>query len=173
MAGPATWAPSQAGAIDEIERLRTMLDRQPACLMRIAEDGTLLAINDAALSLLGVRELADALDTSIVARIQSPDAATVWTDFSARVSSAGAGSLECQMRDAGGVQRAVILQAVTLPHPDGEASLLVTARDVTTARKLQDSLEQVASALAQLRGALGTAIDATLLAQQVVEKGQR
>ena len=164
---------SQAELIAEIERLRTMLDRQPACLMRIARDGTLLAVNDAALSLLGVRELADALATSIVARIQSPDAATVWTDFAARVANAGSGSVECRMCDAGGVQRAVVLQAVTLPHPDGDASLLVTARDVTTARKLQDSLEQVADALAQLRGALGTAIDATLLAQQVVAKGQR
>jgi hypothetical protein len=97
------------------------------------------------------------------------------------------------MSDLADVHRAVIVQGVSLPaHPDGGESLLITCRDVSTARRLQASLEEVtaerrqlraaldaalaereelAAAINQLKIALGTAVDSTLLAQQVIEKG--
>lgn len=174
--------------------------------MRVGIDGTLLAVSDAAICLLGARVLAQVLETSLIERLHG-DAEPLWSDFVRRVLHAGSASLECEMNDLAGVRRAVILQGMSLPsHPDGSDSLLVTFRDVSTSRRLQASLQEqddlrqsaqhdlrkateqiqalqarlgevsaerqeLASALNQLRIALGTAIDSTLLAQQVVEKG--
>lgn len=128
----------------EVERLRTALDKLPTCLMRVATDGTLLAVSDVALSLLGARELAEVLGTNFVARLSSGDAgATAWAEFVERVLQGGSGSAECDMIDLGGVQRAVVLLGVALPdHPDTGRSLLVTVRDVSTARRLEASLHE-------------------------------
>jgi len=178
---PPAPAVATAAGVDlaaEVERLRAMLERQPSCLMRVGIGGTLLAVNEAALSLLGGRTLAEVLGTTLVERLDG-DAPTIWAEFVGRVSNAGGASVECEMRDPAGARRAVILQAVTLPvHPDGDDSLLITVRDVSTPRRLHASLQeqedlrlQLTGALQQLKTALGSAIDATLLAQQVIEKG--
>lgn len=207
----------------EVERLRSLLERQPSCLLRVGVAGTLRAVNEAALSFLGARGLAQVLGTSLVERIEGENGGALWAEFATRVSTTGSGSLECEMTDLTGVQRFVIVQAATLPaHPDGEDSLLVTVRDVSTARRLQASLQeqdelrrsaqetlqeaganiqelrsrlaeataerdtlrtasdalrnerqQLAAALAQLKRALNTAIEATLLAQQIAGKGDK
>jgi PAS domain-containing protein len=191
----------------EIDRLHALLDKQPSCIMRIAADGRLLAVNDAALSLLGARALADVLGTPFTERLVGDGAA--WAEFVRRVAQSGSASTECEMSDLAGAPRAIVMQGIVLPgHPDGEDSLLVGVRDVSTSRRLQASLheqedlrrvaqdalqeaiaerdrlrreldaanadrEQLAAALTQLKNALNTAIDATLLAQQVTAKGPR
>ena len=219
---PSTATESESDLQTEVERLRSLLERQPSCLMRVAMTGTLLAVNDKALGLLGARGLEDVLGASLVDRIDAEDGATVWADFARRVSSAGSASVECEMKDLAGVRRAVMVQAVTLSHPDGEESFLLTVRDISTSRRLQASLQeqeelrrsaqhglhdatasihdlrarlaevtlerdrlratseaaltdkqQLSGALQQLKTALGTAIEATLLAQQLIEKGGR
>jgi PAS domain S-box-containing protein len=207
----------------EVERLRTLLERQPSCLMRVGVNGTLLAVNDKALNLLGARGLEGVLGSSLVDRIDAEDTASLWEDFVRRVSNAGSASVECEMKDLAGVRRAVMVQAVTLPsHPDGDVSFLLTVRDVSTSRRLQASLQeqeelrrsaqhglddatasiqdlrtrlaeatverdwlratsetaaadrqQLSDALQQLKTALNSAIEATLLAQQLIEKGGR
>ena len=134
-------APPDLDPAVELERLRTLLEKQPSCLMRIGNDGTLLAVNEVALTLLGARALADVLGTSFTDRIQGDG--TVWADFVRRVSQAGSASTECDMNDLAGVTRAVMMQGIALPgHPDGDESLLVSVRDVTTARRLQASLQE-------------------------------
>jgi hypothetical protein len=127
----------------EVARLRTLLERQPSCLMRVGTDGTLLAISNAALTLLGAHELAQLLDTSLVDRIRGASAADVWTDFTNRVISSGSASAECEIDDLGGTRRSIVLLGVAVTdHPDGIASLLVTVRDVSTARGLEASLHE-------------------------------
>src|SRR5688572_626677 len=106
----------------EVVRLRMLLEQQPSCLMRVATDGTLLAVSDAALTLLGARDLAQLLDTSLVDRIRGDSAANVWADFTTRVLSAGSASAECDIDDVAGTRRSVLLLGVALPdHPDGLA----------------------------------------------------
>jgi hypothetical protein len=192
----------------EVERLRTMLERQPSCLMRVGADGTILAASDAAISLLGGRGLAFVLETSLIDRLAG-SGADLWSELVARIRQSGSASAECEMTDLTGLGRAVILQGASLPgHPDGIESLVLVVRDVSTARRLEESLKEqedqrraaqddprgsveqvtklqmqldavtaerheLASALTQLKTALGNAIDSTLLAQQVVEKGGR
>ena len=220
---PSTATESDVDLYAEVERLRSLLERQPSCLMRVGTSGTLLAVNDKALSLIGARGLEDALGSSLVDRIDAENNASLWKEFARRVSNAGSASVECEMTDLAGTRRAVMMQAVTLPsHPDGEQSFLLTVRDVSTSRRLQASLQeqeelrrsaqlglddataslqdlrtrlaeltverdrlraaseaatadrqQLLAALQQLKSAMSTAIDATLLAQQLIEKGGR
>lgn len=127
----------------EVERLGTVLEKIPACVMRVSTDGTLLAVNDAALSLLGARELAQVLDTNFAERLSGDAAATIWTEFVGRVLEGGSASAECDMIDLAGFERAVLVMGARLPdHPDDRQSLLVTVRDISTARRLEASLHE-------------------------------
>ncbi|MBM3818387.1 MAG: hypothetical protein FJW14_05130 [Acidimicrobiia bacterium] len=168
----------------EVERLRTLLERQPSCLMRVGVDGTILAASDAAVSLLGARGLVFVLDTSLVERL-ADNGPQVWADLVGRVRQSGSASAECEMNDLTGLRRDVVLQGVSHPpHPDGIESMVVVVRDVSMARRLEESLreqqelrraaqddlrvavEQVTALQAQLDGMM-------LLAQQVVERGRK
>jgi PAS domain-containing protein len=145
-----------ADPITEIERLQALLDTLPSCLMRVGADGTLLAVSDSALDLLGCRELAAVLGTNFVDRIRG-DAAQLWADFVQRVFDGGSGSAECEMEDAHGVARVVVLLGTALAHhPDGVSSLLVTVRDISTARRLEASLQEQEG----VRRAMQAALDA-------------
>jgi hypothetical protein len=127
----------------EVDRLRMLLELQPSCLMRVATDGTLLAVSDAAVTLLGAHDLAQLLDTSLIDRIRGDSAAEAWADFTTRVLGSGSASAECDIDDVAGTRRSVLLLGVALPdHPDGLTSLLVTVRDVSTARGLEASLHE-------------------------------
>jgi hypothetical protein len=126
----------------ELDRLHTLLDKQPSCLMRVAIDGMLLAVSDAALVLLGGSELAQMLGTNLVDRIHG-DSGTLWTDFVDRVCQSGSGSVECELDDLRGARRTVMLLSIAVSdHPDGLASLLVSVRDMSAARRLETSLEE-------------------------------
>jgi hypothetical protein len=125
----------------EVERLRTMLDRVPACLLRVSSDGTLLAVNDAALSLLRVHDLCDVLGTNFVERLDHNRIATIWPEFVDRVEQSGSASFECELIDPVGDPRAVLLLGARLPlHPDSHPSVFVVVRDVSSARRLEASL---------------------------------
>src|ERR671923_2372292 len=117
-------APSGAdravAADSEVERLRALLEKQPSCLMRVAIDGRILAASDHAMSLLGVRELGQILDTNFVERLRGDAVAETWSEFVARVTQTGSASAETDFEELAGSKRAVALQGVALPdHPDG------------------------------------------------------
>jgi hypothetical protein len=149
---------AQLDPMTEIARLRALLERQPSCLMRIGIDGRLLAVSDAALTLLGAQELAQVLDTNLVERIRGDSPTNAWTDFMTRVVSSGSASGECEIEDLAGTARSVILLGVALAdHPDGLPSLLVTVRDVSTARGLEASLHEQEDLRRSLQTALAAA----------------
>src|SRR5438105_12223531 len=133
MAAASTPAPST-----EASHLRRLLDRQPACLIRVRLDATLLACNDAALTLFGGGGSLDAvLDTNLTDRLIAEERPQ-WAEFAARVWANGAASFKCHIGPVGGDAvpgtaptsppgrrdsanpRPVLLQAVALKdHPDG------------------------------------------------------
>jgi hypothetical protein len=155
-------------AAAEVVRLRMLLEGQPSCLIRVGTDATLLAVSDAALTLLGARDLAQLLETSLVDRIRSDSAPDVWADFATRVISGGSASAECDIDDVAGTRRSVLLLGVALPdHPDGIPSLLVTVRDVSTARGLEASLHEQEELRRSVQVALAAAT--AQLAQQLRE----
>jgi chromosome segregation ATPase len=128
--------------------------------MRVGADGALLAVNDAALSLLGAEQLAQALDTAFTERL-APEHHNLWRDFVARVFSDGSASLDCDMVDRGGVVRSVRLQGNAITdHPDGVRSMILGARDLSATRRLESALqdqETTGKATEQLRAELAEA----------------
>jgi PAS domain-containing protein len=126
----------------EVERLRSMLDRVPACLLRVAHDGTLLAANDAALSLLG-GELTDVLGSNFVERLDGQSVRTMWAEFVDRVAQGGSASFECELIEPGSDARAVVLLGTNLLlHPDNVPSIFVAVRHISAARRLEASLHE-------------------------------
>jgi hypothetical protein len=147
-----------ATAQNEVERLRAILEKQASCLLRVAPDGRILAVSDHAMSLLGVRELGQVLDTSFIGRLRGDAAAETWSEFVTRVMQTGSASAESEFEELAGDQRLVTLQGVALPdHPDGIESMLLTVRDVSTARRLEASLEEEEGLRRSLQSALADA----------------
>ena len=92
-------------------RLRAMLETVPVCLMRVAGDGTILAMNIAALDMVEAERAEQMVDGSWYERVV-PDTRAACRDFIERASRGGQGSFECQITRLSGIPRTVVLGAV-------------------------------------------------------------
>src|SRR4051812_1814309 len=99
-------APLRSDSISA-DHLLFLLEKQPSCLIRVAVDGTLLAVNEAGLGLLGVARLDLALGRSLSACVPYE-----WSEFAARVWELGSGSLECELTDLAGDSKNVRFQGM-------------------------------------------------------------
>jgi hypothetical protein len=136
MAAPSAPVPSV-----DASYLRRLLERQPACLIRVRLDGVLLACNDAALGLFGVGALRAILRTNLTDRIVAAER-TKWQEFITRCWANGAASLECHLVIPDDDARSVLVQGVALKdHPDGVDSLLLNLRDQSQTRRLEHSIQ--------------------------------
>ena len=141
---------AEARTQDAAGHLLQIIERQPACLMRVGLEGHFLAVNQAALSLLGAQGLEDVLGTSVTARISTANGVH-WTEFAGRVWNGAPGSLECSLIGGSSSVRSILFHAIALPdHPDQIPSLLLTARDLSDSRKN----DMMAAELAEARAAL-------------------
>lgn|GEM_PF-3282346 len=124
----------------EAAHLRRLLDTQPGCLMRLADDGTLLALNKSALALLGLTSVAQALGRDFSTWIPA-DERLQWTEFLFGVAQGKPASLECHVMPAsGGLQPALLHGVPIAQHPDGISSIAVAARGVAAQRQLQSAV---------------------------------
>jgi hypothetical protein len=104
----------------------------------------LLAVNEAALSILGADNLGQVLEQSLVTRFL-PDQQKLWQDFASRVWSSGAGSVECELAGLTGEKRPVLLKGVARrDHHDGIDSLFITIRDTSTRVRLEQAVVSAA-----------------------------
>jgi len=133
-------APPAAPTVDA-EHLRRIVEKQPACLMRVGTDGLILAANDAALGLLGAQQPADVLG-GLLTKWIVPAHHGAWREFSRTVSAGISQSVECDLTDVSGTPRSVVFHGVPLvDHADGIASLILGARDVSALRRLEIALQ--------------------------------
>jgi len=129
MAAPSELSPSSDAS------LRRLLERRPACLVRVRLDGVLLACNQAALALLGTEGRA-VLNSSLADRLLPPGN-TQWQEFVARCSAEGAASFNGHLVIGDQNARPVIVQGVPLTdHPDGVESLLLHLREQPQTQRL-------------------------------------
>jgi PAS domain S-box-containing protein len=125
--------------------LRRILETQPVCLTRIAEDGTFLAVNEAALSMLGAERLDQVLDTSIMDLV-GPTFREQCRMFLGRVAGGERGSTQVELTGLGGLSHTIQLHAIPHPAPvDGVNSVLCALRDITEYRLLEKALVDAAA----------------------------
>src|SRR5688500_9016764 len=139
-----TTVANPAGVSSEVAQLREVIEKQPACLVRVSLDGTLLAVNEAALSIFGAENLGQVLEQSVAVRFL-PGQQKLWDEFSSRVWASGAGSVECELADLSGEKRPVLLKGVARrDHHDGIDSLFITIRDTSTRVRLEQAVVSAA-----------------------------
>ena len=135
-------------------RLRAMLETAPICLMRVAGDGTILAMNIAALDMVEAERAGQMVDESWYEWVV-PDAQAACRDFIERASHGEKGSFECQIKRLSGTHRTVRMSAVRAPvDADGDPSALVAMRDLDKTRSLEAGLTQGREKLEALETAL-------------------
>ena len=135
-------------------RLRAMLETAPVCLMRVAGDGTILAMNIAALDMVEAERAEQMVDESWYERVV-PDDQAACRDFIERASHGERGSFECQIKRLSGTHRTVLMGAVRAPvDADGTPSALVAMRDLDKTRSLEAGLTQGREKLGALETAL-------------------
>jgi len=135
-------------------RLRAMLETAPVCLMRVAGDGTILAMNIAALDMVEAERAEQMVDESWYERVV-PDDQAACRDFIERASHGERGSFECQIKRLSGTHRTVLMGAVRAPaDADGTPSALVAMRDLDKTRSLEVGLTQGREKLGALETAL-------------------
>jgi hypothetical protein len=123
------------------QHLQRIIEKQPSCLVRAGIDGVLLAVNDAALGLLGAREIGQVLGTPLTARIV-PEHHELWKAFAATIATDASRSFECDLTDLTGARRTILFHGVPLlDHPDGIPSMMLGARDVSALRRLETAQE--------------------------------
>jgi PAS domain S-box-containing protein len=120
--------------------LRAVLETQPVILVRLARDGTFLAVNESGVSALGAERLEQLLGTSIAALLPQDERNSLLV-FLEKITSGNRGSLEIDLTALTGTRHTMQLHAAPHPGaPDGIDSLLATLRDVTESRRLEQSL---------------------------------
>ena len=125
--------------------LRAVLERQPVVLTRIANDGTFLAINEAGLSMLGAQTLEQVLGTSLMNMVEA-DERKACQAFIDRAVAGTRGSFEVDLVGLTGARHTLELHASAHPGaPDGISSVLISFRDVTESRRLEQSLVEAAT----------------------------
>jgi hypothetical protein len=126
----------------EAKHLLRVIEKQPGCLMRVGLDGLLLAVNEAAMKLLGASELSQVVGTRLTKLVLARHHEQ-WDELTARIREGAAASLECELTDLGGVRRTILMQAVPLlDHPDGTPSMIAVARDSSVPRRLEAALRE-------------------------------
>jgi PAS domain S-box-containing protein len=131
--------------IEAEPHLRAVLERQPVVLTRVSKEGTFLAINEAGLSMLGAQALEQVLGTSIMNMVDAGDRKACQA-FLDRAVSGQRGSFEVDLVGLTGARHTLELHGSVHPGaPDGIASILISFRDVTESRRLEQSLVEAAA----------------------------
>ena len=133
--------------------LQRIIEAQPGCLSRVSSDGRFLAVNDAALALLGAERRDQVLDTSFLDLVD-PESRENCRAFLSRTAAGERGSLEIGLTGLGGLTR--ILQVHAIAHPassDSISSALCTFRDITEHRQVEQALVNAVANKQQLEAA--------------------
>ena len=133
--------------------LRAVLESQPVVLSRVGKDGTLLAVNAAGLSMLGADTLEQVLGTSLMNMVPT-DERKACQAFLDRAMGGQRGSFEVDLVGLTGSRHTFELHGSAHPGaPDGIASVLISFRDVTESRRLEQSLVEAAARQAEQEAA--------------------
>ena len=126
-------------------RLRSTIDGLPAAVLRLSPEGTILAANAVALSLLGATEPRQLLRKQFHSLVTPPDRAMCMESL-AQVCNGESRSIDVWASTLTGESRALQINAVYV-NADGNvpSAVLAVVRDVTKTKRLEASLEHASS----------------------------
>jgi PAS domain S-box-containing protein len=146
----AAQAPMDERPHEAEPHLREVLESHPVAFVRLDGDGTLLAVNEQGLNLLGARSLEEVLGSSLIGLVTAQERKGCQSLF-VRAIKGEWGSLEVDLISLTGTLHTFELRAVAYPAaPDGVPSALVSLRDVTDTRRLAQSLVEAVAAQGEL-----------------------
>ncbi|HLG54851.1 MAG TPA: PAS domain S-box protein [Vicinamibacterales bacterium] len=129
-------------------RLRSLVDKLPACVVRLSPEGTILASNAVALSLLGATNPAQLLRKQFDVMVTAEDR-EAWTDFVVRVCAGETRSAEVTITALDGASRVIAATAVPAPSEFGRTpSMFTVLRDVSDRRKLEAAVQHATELVA-------------------------
>jgi PAS domain S-box-containing protein len=149
-------------------RLRSLVEKLPACIVRLSADGMVLATNDRAVSLLGGNNANQLLKKSFDALVPEEGRAA-WTDFVVRVCAGETRSYEVAINTLDGIER--VLEAAAVPSPvefGRSPSLLMVLRDMTDRKRLEAAVQQATELATQPEPELETDTDIEFLPEPPV-----
>lgn len=138
---PGSENAGELDALREVEQqLRTVIESAPICLARVDQEGTILAMNTAARTMLKATGSSDVLRKPIVSFVE-PDYQDAARQFIDETCRGKAGTVRLSMTGVSGPNRVIDLSGVALP-PRGEipGSALLSFRDVTAWTRLEQLL---------------------------------
>jgi PAS domain S-box-containing protein len=149
-------------------RLRSLVEKLPACIVRLSADGMVLATNDRAVSLLGASNANQLLKKSFDVIVDEAGR-EAWTDFVVRVCAGETRSSEVPITTLDGIARVLEAAAVPSPAEFGRSpSLLMVLRDVTDRKRLEAAVEQATELAAEPEPEIETDTDLEFLPETPV-----
>ncbi len=132
-------------------RLRTIIETVPECVMLLAADGTILDMNQSALAMIAADSISQAVDTSILPLIVPEYRAAVQEHLD-EVFRGNGGTIEYEFVGMKGARSWVETRTAPLKDAQGKITMLLgICRDITEHKKLEAQLRH-----AQKMEAIGT-----------------
>jgi PAS domain S-box-containing protein len=129
-------------------RLRSLVDKLPACVVRLSPEGIVLASNAVALSLLGATNPAQLLRKQFDVMVNAEDR-EAWSDFVVRVCAGETRSAEVTITALDGASRVLAATAVPAPSEFGRTpSMFTVLRDVSDRKKLEAAVQHATELVA-------------------------
>ncbi len=123
-------------------RLRAIIEAEPACVKLLACDGILLDMNPAGLAMVEAESLAQLVGNSVYPLV-CPEHRQQFREFTESVCQGHRGKLEFEIITLKGTRRWLETYAVPLPNEsDGSTMLLGVTRDTTERQRAEDALRR-------------------------------
>src|SRR5579884_2158815 len=118
------------------QHFRAVFETSPECVKLVSQDGTMLNMNSAGLSMLGAATV-DAVVGKNVYDLIAPEDRERFREFNKNVCHGQSGSLEFDMVGLQGARRHMETHGAPLRYPDGSTVQLAVTRDVTDRRRAE------------------------------------
>nr|MBL8411564.1 PAS domain S-box protein [Dechloromonas sp.] len=135
-------------ALRELE-LKTIIDTEPECVKLVAEDGVLLRMNKAGLTMIE----ADSMEQVVghpIGELIAPEHRDAFMALNRRVFAGESGTLEFEIIGLGGVRRWMETHAVPMRDTQGKVTAhLAVTRDITQRKAAEQELAKLHQAVEQ------------------------